>query len=188
MVCLSLICNNLFAQPQGHQLENNVREAIFDTLNYYTTFTREATGKNDHWAIYRFNTFQKGQKGRAWCSDFLLYGYQKNGVYPPLVTGVAYSWKKTNTLVYWPAMGVDLRRIRMSVRKMDVIVFNWSHVEGYVEPTLTGPKTIGGNTKAGRKLEGAYYPINRNWRDVRGIYNHITPWMLRKPRSTLSKI
>ena len=189
MVCFGVTCNNLESHAQQyHPIELELRNAIFDTLRYYTNFTVEQTGKNDHWAIYRFNKLQKGAKGRAWCSDFILYGYHKNGVYPPLVTGVAYSWKKKKTLVYWPAMGVDVRRIKQLVNMMDVVVFTWSHVEGYTDCNILGPITIGGNTKGYRPKEGAYYPIHRRWRDVRGIYNHVTPWLKAHERSSAIKM
>lgn len=178
MVCLSIIGNYLFASAQVNEVL--VRRAVFDTLNYYAQLpTVERTGRNDHWAIHRFTKKQKGIAGRPWCSDFQLYGYHSNFLFIPGVNGTAYSWRKNKRLVFWPAMLKDMDRVKRSVRMMDMIVFSFSHVEGFIEldPRGLGVYSIGGNTKGGRNREGAYYPIFRRWSFIPSIYDHITPYV-----------
>jgi len=175
MVCFSFIGSNY--ESRG-QVEAKVRQAIFDTLQKYANVTVER-GWNKHPNIYKFNRNIKLSIYQPYCSSFILYGYHKNGIFPPLVTGVAYSWKKKANLIFYPAMMNDPERVKRLLQQMDVVVFTWSHVEAYKDIDFRRNEiiTIAGNTKGGRKVEGCYYPIPRNIRYVLGIYNHITPYV-----------
>ncbi|MCU0336349.1 MAG: hypothetical protein MUF12_00670 [Sediminibacterium sp.] len=82
-------------------------------------------------------------------------------------------------MVFYPAMGNDPERVKRLLQLMDIVVFTWSHVEGYekIDFERKEIKTIAGNTRGGRKVEGCYYPVGRHLRYVLGIYNHITPYI-----------
>ena len=109
----------------------------------------------------------------------MLYGFHANKLLLPGVDGRAYSWRQSKKLVFWPAMLKDMERVRRTVQLMDMVAFTFSHVEGFesFEPRGLGIYVIGGNTRGGRKREGAYYPIFRSWRMIPAIYNHIGPYV-----------
>jgi hypothetical protein len=160
------------------QIEPRIRKAIFDTLFVYANVTTEM-GWNKHPNISRFNRNLKLGLTQPYCSSYILYGYHQSGIYPPLVTAVAYSWRKKANLIFWPAMMNDKERVKRLLQQMDIVVFTWSHVEAYHDIDFARNEiiTIAGNTRGGRKTEGVYFPVRRNIRYVLGIYNHITPYV-----------
>jgi hypothetical protein len=167
-----------FGTQSFGQIEPRIRKAIFDTLFVYANVTTELSW-NKHPNISKFNRNLKLGLTQPYCSSYLLYGYHQCGIYPPLVTGVAYSWRKKANIVFWPAMIRDEERVKRVLQQMDVVVMTWSHVEGYhsIDFKRNEITNIAGNTRGGRKTEGVYFPVNRNIRYVLGIYNFITPYL-----------
>lgn len=189
MVCLSIIGYSYESSAQINEFD--IRQNILDTLRYYTTVVVESPKQsNSHWAITRFNKNAKRTKHEPYCSSFLLYGYNKNNVFPPKVNAVAYSWRQGKRLIFYPAMLKDPERAKRALQLMDVVVMTWSHVEGFTDIDLKRREitTIAGNTKGGRNVEGCYYPIRRNLRYVMGIYNHITPFVKAHEDELIQKI
>ena len=176
MVCFSLVSSYHVASAQI--VESRVRKAIFDTLRTYANVTIEI-GWNRHPNIIRFNKAAKIGLTQPYCASYLLYGYHANMIFLPLVTPSAYSWKKRNRLVFYPAMLKDLEQAKQRLKLMDVVVMTWSHVEGYVDIDIKRREiiTIAGNTRGGRRTEGCYYPIRRNLLYIHGIYNHISNYV-----------
>jgi hypothetical protein len=196
MAILCLCCLNIIilgTQPSWGQVakpkfktEYEARKAVFDTAVYYSKIVREPSGKgmsNSHWAITKFNGTMKINPRSAYCSTFGIYCYQANGFKMPGINGMAYSWRKKETLVWHRGLLQIDRNLWPRIQLMDAVVCTWSHVEfvglrnnGFVGFETNGITTVAGNTKGGlNRGEGVYFPVYRPFTLISGIYNNFTP-------------
>jgi hypothetical protein len=165
--------------------KNEIRKAVFDTALYYSKIVREPYKKgmnNNHWAITKFNKAMKIASTSPYCSTFGIFCWGVNGIRFQGVDGRAYSWRQPKKLVWHRGMLAIDRSLWPKIQLMDAVVCTWSHVE-FVAPGSTnsylvgyskyGITTIAGNTRGGKdRPEGVYYPIQRPFAYIFGIYNH----------------
>lgn len=160
--------------------EGKVRQAWLDTAAK-ENWVRERKSKhpNDHPRIAEYNKVAKSSTYAPYCAAGLYFTARKAGLFFVLKHPAAVrSWfddkKKT---IYDRRNG----RLRVDVRVMDVAWLFQSHIEGIAQPIRRDIEdddfiqTIAFNS--GRNNQGVHYPMWRQWRDVRRIANHVTPYI-----------
>jgi hypothetical protein len=167
--------------------EAKIRKAVFDTAVYYSKIVREPFGKgmgNSHFAITKFNLGIGIDRRSPYCSTFGIFCWNANAVKFAGVNGMAYSWKQKNRLIWHRGYLAIDQELWPKIKLMDAVVCTWSHVEfvGDVNYTEFRIRTVAGNTRGGQKRgEGVYYPIDRGWNYIFGIYDHFTPYYNANP-------
>ncbi len=164
--------------------EYHFRKAWFDSLSLYTNIRERCDLCNDHPSIIKFNKHSGIYLKSSYCSTSGIYTAFLAGMKFPKVTPMAYSWRQSDKLVFYPAMLRGNNRRKPDIKLMDAVIFTFSHVEfvstdpqGIVFYDEKGIWTTGCNTKGGgNRAQGCYQYIFRPWKLVYSVYNHVGPW------------
>ena len=141
-------------------------------------------GYNRHDSIQTYNRWARVPPYSPYCAAGLGYTAAQAGLFFPITGPAAVrSWFVNTSLVVWDRR---TNRWRNEPMLMDVVwIFN-SHLEAIAQPRIKRDIeeddkiiTIVFNTTGNTGRAGVHHPIQRRWRDVKRVANHVSPHLQR---------